>query len=188
MSPARADVDTDRSLLLRERLGFLCHAIRWVGVAWIAWALISIVMLCGDPASAAATYGRLFQRDLSGLPQTDHLAALAVLMIDWGIAAAVVFFVFRLFGHYLNGQIFTGEAVDAMRCVGVAGVAAVAADVLSRPLLGVLLTRHLGDGQPFHIWTEPNDLLHLLMALFILALAHVFKTGVEIADENRQIV
>jgi hypothetical protein len=50
------------------------------------------------------------------------------------------------------------------------------------------LTQHLGESQRHHFWTNPNDLLHLLLALFIVALAHIFGAGVAIADENRQIV
>jgi hypothetical protein len=46
----------------------------------------------------------------------------------------------------------------------------------------------LSEGPQRHFWIMPNDLLHLLLALFIVAFAHIFRVGVEIADDNRQIV
>ncbi len=76
----------------------------------------------------------------------------------------------------------------ACRAGGWTGVAAVAADILARPLIAYALTLHLSEGPQRHFWIMPNDLLHLLLALFIVAFAHIFRVGVEIADDNRQIV
>lgn len=180
---------TERDGLLRKRLGLLCHAIRWVSAVWFAWAIATMLWVFSDRAHVVEIYGRLFEQDLSGLTFAGQMLALGVVMADLAVAALVVLFVWRLFGHYLNGRIFSLEAAGAMRCLGLAGIAAVAADLVARPLLASVLTWHLPEGQrSFNFWTDPNDLLHLTMALFIVALAHVFKTGVEIADENRQIV
>ena len=179
---------SERDALLRSRLGHLCHFIRWTGIAWIVWVFAEVLMAWGDRDKVTAIYGRLFKADLSALPLGDHMLGLAIVLTDVAAAAAVSFFVWRLFGHYLRGNIFSSSAVDAMRNLGCAGVAAVLADLVTRPMLAWALTRHLGDGQPMHVWTDPQDLLHLLMALFIVALAHVFKTGVEIADENKHFV
>jgi Protein of unknown function (DUF2975) len=100
----------------------------------------------------------------------------------------IVVFIWRLFGHYLRGDIFSAAAVAEMGRAGWTGVAAVVADLLSRPLVAYALTPHLGEGARHHFWIMPNDLLHLLLALFIVALAEIFRAGVEIADDNRQIV
>jgi hypothetical protein len=50
------------------------------------------------------------------------------------------------------------------------------------------LTQHLSESERHHFWTNPNDILYLLLALFVVALAHIFRASVEIADDNRQIV
>jgi hypothetical protein len=34
----------------------------------------------------------------------------------------------------------------------------------------------------------PQDLLHLIFAIFVLALAHIFKAAAEMADDHAQIV
>jgi hypothetical protein len=179
----------DRHTALRQRVAVLCHVIRWVAVAWIGWALVIIVMKWTDRSALADSWGRFLKLDLAQLPWTHYASAFAVVLADWAVAAMVVFFFWRLFGHYLQGRIFTREAVDEMRWLGWVGVAAVVMDFIARPLVRFFLAMHLGNSaQPLGFWIEPNDLLHLLMALFIVVLAHIFKAGVEIADDHRQIV
>ncbi|HML28010.1 MAG TPA: DUF2975 domain-containing protein [Hyphomicrobium sp.] len=178
----------DRLEPLPPRLGLMCHLIRWSAVAWIGWALGLVLMVWSSPGTVERVYGRFLNTDLGGLPIIDYAAAFFVVLVDWSVSALVVVFVWRLFGAYLRGSIFTVESVEVMRCVGWIGVAAVAADIASRPLVTLLLTRHLSVGHAVHVWAEPNDMLHVLIALFIVALAHVYTVGVQIADENRQIV
>src|SRR5262249_25971879 len=113
---------------------------------------------------------------------------LAIILLDLGIAWLPVLFIWRLFGHYLRGDIFSLAAVSEMWRCGWAGVAAIIADLIARPLLAYALTQHLSESERLHFWTNPSDLLYLLTALFIVALAHIFRAGVEIADDNRQIV
>lgn len=177
-----------RNEALHRRVAPLCHAIRWVALAWIAWATASVVGVFASPTTVAAHYGRLFRLDLSGLPTSGYVAALLIILVDLAFAWLVVVFLWRLFGRYLDGEIFSLAAVDEMRRGGWMGVAAVLADVAARPLVAYALTFHLDAGQRHHFWTVPNDLLHLLLALFVVALAHIFRAGVEIADDHRQIV
>src|SRR5262249_19309981 len=112
----------------------------------------------------------------------------AIILADLAIAWLIVAFVWRLFGHYLRGEIFNRAAVEEMWRAGWTGVAAVVADIVARPLLAYALTQHLAESQRDHFWTKPDDLRHLCRALFVVALANIFKVGVEIADDNRQIV
>lgn len=189
MNAAIASDAPDRHSALRQRVAVLCHLVRWVAVAWIGWALMIILMKWTSRTELANSWGRFLKLDLSALPSTHYAAAFAVVLVDWAVAAMVVVFFWRLFGQYLAGNIFSRESVDEMRWLGWAGVAAMTVDFIARPMVRFLLSMHLGDGtQRLGFWVEPNDLLHLLMALFIVVLAHVFKAGVEIADDHRQIV
>jgi hypothetical protein len=180
-----AHADTEK---LRRRVAPLCHAIRWGAVAWIIWASAATLSVFGSRVTVAEHYGRFFQADLTGLPTLGYSMALAVVLVDLAIAWFIVVFIWRLFGHYLQGDIFSAAAVDEMWRGGWTGAAAVVADILARPLIAYALTQHLGEGQRQHFWILPSDLLHLLLALFIVALAHIFRAGVEIVDDNRQIV
>ncbi|MEQ1718141.1 MAG: DUF2975 domain-containing protein [Hyphomicrobium sp.] len=178
-----------RTSLLRRRVGWLCHLIRFTALVWIAWGLVRVVLHWNDFAAVSAAYGRMLKLDLSGLPVSHYTAAYALVLLDWAGAALVVVFVWRLFGHYLAGNIFSLDAVTVMRRLGFASVASVGLDILVRPAIAALFTMHLESAH--HVlkgWADPNDLLHLLMGLFVLALAHIFKTGVEIADDHRQII
>lgn len=181
----------DRQHALQMRVAGLCHLIRFAALAWIGWTLLIILSHWTDIEVVKQSWGQYLKIDLTALPPAHYAEAFAVVLIDWAIAALVVVFVWRLFGCYLRGSIFSAEAVEVMRKLGWAGVAAVAADMTARPLLQLIFTQHLetgvSTGRPW-IWAEPNDALHLLMALFIVAIAHIFRTGVEIADDNRQIV
>ena len=185
ISHAAPDDQTD---LLRQ-VGSLCHAIRWIAVGWIAWALIVVVHRWSDVEAIKRGWGRLLGRDLAALPAMHHAAAFAAVLADWAVSAAVVVFVWRLFGCYLRGSIITDVAATQMRNLGMAGVAAVIVDMLVRPLVGVVLTWHLSSGAPrAAFWVEPNDILHVLMALFVVAVAYIQRSGAALADDNRLIV
>jgi len=176
------------SRALHHRVAPLCHAIRWSAVAWGLWVTSAGLMLYASPNRVTDHYGRALKVDLGHLPASGYLMALTIIVLDLALAWLVVVFVWRLFGRYLRGEIFSHGAVAEMWRGGWSAVAAVAADIVARPLLAYVLTLHLDESQRHHFWTTPNDLLHLLMALFIVALAHIFRTGVEIANDNRQIV
>jgi hypothetical protein len=175
--------------MLSPQLALACHAIRLAAVVWIVWALAAILWLWSDPARVARTYGHLLKLDLAGLSATQHVGSFAILLVDWTFSALLVLFVWRLFGHFLAGRILTMDAADEMRRLGCAGIAAMVVDVAARPAVAATLSSHVAEGSGrFDIWGQPNDLLHIMMALFIVVVASVLRTGVAIADEHRQIV
>ena len=179
----------DRQDALRRQVAGLCHLIRWVAAGWIVWSLAILLINWSDIEAIKHNWGHHLKLDLTALPTPHYAAAFAVVLVDWAMSAAVVLFVWRLFGCYLRGSIFTTDAAREMRNLGMAGVASVAVDMVVRPLIAILLSWHLGSAQRhMAFWIEPNDVLHILMALFVVSLAHILKVGVAIADENRQIV
>ena len=188
MSLAPAAISQGYNNELRRRVAPLCHAIRLSALVWIIWASVATFSVFGSKVRVTEHYGRFLHTDLTGLPTSGYVMALAIVLVDLAIAWIIVVFIWRLFGHYLRGEIFSVSAVTEMWRAGWTGVAAVVTDILFRPLVGYVLTQHLSESQRHHFWTRPDDLLHLLLALFVVALAHIFRAGVEIADENRQIV
>src|SRR5262245_49340135 len=120
---------------LRRRVAPLCHAIRLSAVVWIVWASAATLSVFATKARVAEHYGRVLHADLGGLPTSGYVTALAIILVDLAIAWIIVVFVWRLFGHYLRGEIFTTSAVTQMWRAGCAGVAAVAADIVARPLV-----------------------------------------------------
>ena len=173
---------------LTRPIAALCQTIRWSALLWAVWATAMTLMVFASPDRVAEHYGQFFKVDLTSLPTTGYALALLIIVLDLALAWLVVVFIWRLFGHYLRADIFSHSAVDEMWRCSWTGVAAVVGDIIARPALAYALTQHLSYSQRYHFWTVPNDLLHLMLALFIVALAFIFRTGVEIADENRQIV
>jgi hypothetical protein len=173
---------------LCRRVAPLCHAIRWSALVWIIWASAGTLSVFRSPARVVEHYGRILNVDLINMPASGYAVALIIILVDLAIAWLIVVFIWRLFGHYLRGEIFSLAAVQEMWRGGWTAVTAVVVDMVARPLVAYALTQHLGESQRHHFWTAPNDLLHLLLALFIVALAHIYRAGVAIADENRQIV
>jgi hypothetical protein len=147
-----------------------------------------ILSVFASPERVAGHYGRFLNVDLAALPGASYAIALLIILIDVAFAWLVVLFIWRLFGHYLRGEIFSHQTVQEMRRGGWAGIAAVVADIIARPLLASALTMHLSEAQSPHFWCTPNDLLLLMVALLAVALAAIFRIGVEIAEDHRQIV
>jgi len=173
---------------LTRRIASLCHAIRCSALLWALWATAMTLKVFASRDQVAEHYGRFFNIDLAQLPMSGYALALLIIVLDLAFAWLVVVFVWRLFGHYLRADIFSHPAVDEMWRCGWAGIAAVVGDIIARPALAYALTQHLSSSQRHHFWTAPDDLLHLVLALFVVALAFIFRAGVEIADENRLIV
>src|SRR5215813_3954526 len=156
---------------LTQRIAPLCHAVRWSALLWAVWATTMTLMVFASPDGVAEHYGRFFNVDLTNLPTSGYALALLIIVLDIALAWLVVVFVWRLFGHYLRADIFSHAAVDEMWRCGLAGVAAVVGDIIARPALAYALTQHLSSSQRHHFWTAPNDILHLMLALFVVALA-----------------
>ena len=187
MSTGPSRLPADHPALTR-RIASLCHVVRWSALLWVASATAITLMVFANPDRVAEHYGRFFNVDLTNLPTSGYAMALLIIVLDLALAWLLVAFIWRLFGHYLKADIFSHAAVDEMWRCGWTGVVAVVTDMIARPALAYALTQHLSSSQRHHFWIAPDDLLHLMLALVVVALAFIFRKGVEIADENRQIV
>jgi hypothetical protein len=128
------------------------------------------------------------------------LGAITSSQVAWGFAAqiaasipgaAIAYCIWRLFGGYLRGRIFTGDAAAWVQRIGITGLITVAVGIVARRALWLILTSHAGLPLGTRLFTQflvPGDLLGVLFSLFVLALGHVFKAAVQIADDNASIV
>ena len=177
------------STALSAPLAATCRATRIVALAWIVWGAYSVFWVVSDRTRVADIYGRLLKLDLAGYSSSQHIGVTAVLIADLAMSAMVAVLVWRLFGKFLAGRILDIATADDMRCLGIAGVAALLADIAARPAVAAIVSAHVASTGPrFDVWGQPNDLLHIMMALFIVVLASVLRSGVAIAEEHRQIV
>jgi Protein of unknown function (DUF2975) len=170
--------------ILPPTLTGVCYLARLIALAWLVWALVRISLIWWDGAQVTQIYARLAAKPLEPMSVGQHLASYCVILLAWAAAAVVVLRFWQLFGHYLGGRIFDAQAVTALTQLGWAAIAAVSIDLAARPVMFAIVS----GGAGFRFWSDPNDLLHAAIALFIVIMAHIFEAGVRIDEDNRQIV
>ena len=175
---------------LRARIGWICHALRIAALLWIAWVLVVSVIYWSDKTQILKTYGMLFAVNLSDVSAARYAAAFVAVMISVAAAVAVAVCIWRLAGTYLSGRVFTVDAALWLRRTGLAGITSVVVTVLARAVAASIL---VGQFVPipasgYYYYALPQDLLHAIFAVFVFALAYVFKAAAEMAEDQAQIV
>jgi branched-subunit amino acid transport protein len=176
---------------LRARIAWLCHLARAAAVGWAAWTLIVVVWVWSDPAKIVSNVGHCLNADLGAMTPSQFALASGVSIAAWIAEAAVAYCIWRLFGAYLSSRIFTADAAAWMQRIGVAGLIAVLVSIVGRRIDWLILTSHVELPLSTRLFTQfivPSDLLQVLFCLFVLAVGHVFRSAVQIADDNASIV
>jgi Protein of unknown function (DUF2975) len=164
---------------------------RAAAVGWAAWMFIAVVRVWADPAKIAGMLGRYLNADLGAVTSSQVAWGFAAHVTAWIPSAAVAYCIWRLFGGYLAGRIFTVDAAAWLQRIGIAGLITVAVGIVARRIDWMILTSHAAIPLGTRILTQlivPSDLLGVLFSLFVLAIGHVFRTAVQIADDNASIV
>jgi hypothetical protein len=173
---------------LRERIGWICHGLRIAAVVWIGWATVMNLVYWSHKAALLKTYGQRLGLDIGDVSNARYSATLALVLLACGGGLAVTVCIWKLVGTYLAGRVFTVDAAIWLRRTGIAGIVAVGIDVVARFLVTAILSGQLMPVPSWGFFVLPQDLLHLIFAIFVLALAHIFKAAAEMADDHAQIV
>jgi hypothetical protein len=176
---------------LRKKIVWLCQSVRILAAGYAVWVLYLLAVYWSDVAAINDGFGRFLRRDLSGLEPWQQGAAFAVNFVIWLFAAAACYSAWRLFSVYLEGKIFTLESATWLQRLALFGVIAQILEIMTRPLVSVILTLHFPPGQQqriVNIFFKPEDLAMVMLLLGLLALAHIQKTAAEIAGEHAQFV
>jgi len=176
---------------LRARIAWLCHLTRAAAVGWAAWMLIAVVWVWTDPAKIAGMLGHYLNADLGAVTSSQFAWGFGVHVAAWIPSAAVAYCICRLFDGYLGGRIFTGDAAAWVQRIGIAGLTTVAVGIVARRIDWLILTSHAELPLSTRLLTQfvvPSDLLGVLFSLFVLAIGQVFRTAVQIVDDNASIV
>jgi hypothetical protein len=174
---------------LRARIAWICHALRIAAVVWFGWGSAVLLYVWSDRDRVTHGWGQLFSLDLSGISDARYAIAFGVALADLAVSALVAACLWRLASTYLAGRVFTVDAALWLRRTGIAGFAAIAVDVVARLAVASILT---GQVVPVptrgFIYVMPQDVLHLIFAAFVFALAYIFQAAAEMADDHAQIV
>lgn len=174
---------------LRARIGRLCHLLRLAAPIYALWVLILLAMHWSNPTEATTSVSYWARAPITEIPPTGRLHAFLLQLPGWGLLAAACYHLWRLFSGFLAGDVFTLAATTRLRCTAVAGIAAMVAEFLSRPLVVIVSTLHMPPGSRYMaIFFQPGDLLNLMFLGGLLALAQVFRVAAEIAEDHAAIV
>lgn len=180
---------TPAVVALRARIGRLCHLLRIAAPIYALWVLILLAMHWSSPADATASVGYWTRAAIAEIPPSGRLAAFVLQLPGWGLLALACFHLWRLFSGFLAGDVFTLAATTRLRCTAVAGIAAMVAEFVARPLVVIVSTLHMPPGsRHVAIYFQPGDLLNLMFLGGLLALAQVFSVAAEIAEDHAAIV
>jgi hypothetical protein len=173
---------------LRARIGWICHALRIAAVLWIGWMVMWTLVSWSDKARILESYGFWFSADFTHVSDARYAAAFVVVLLSLAASVPVVICIWRLVGTYLAGRVFTVDAALWLRRTGIAGVAAILISIPARAVVASIIAGQPVLFPPRGSFVLPQDLLHLIFAVFVLALAHIFKAAAEMADDHAQIV
>jgi hypothetical protein len=114
-------------------------------------------------------------------------ALVAALPLALGIYGLVQ--VWRLFGEYAQGRVFTLEACTCLRRLAWSLIAAAAAQVAARTLLGLVLTLNNPPGKRMLlIHLTSNDYAFLVFGVLLLGIAWVMVEAARLAQEHAEFV
>src|SRR5262245_31975911 len=173
---------------LRARIGWICHALRVAAVVWISWVAVWSLVVWSNKAKTLEAYGQWFTADFSGVSDARYAAAVVVVMLSVASGVPVVICIWGLVRTYLAGRVFTVDAALWLHRIGISGVVAIVVGILARAVAASIIAGQLVLIPPRGSFVLPQDLLHLIFVGFVLALAHIFKAGAEMAEDHAQIV
>jgi hypothetical protein len=173
---------------LRARIAWICQALRLAAVIWVVWEFVFVVIHWSDKAAVLQSYERVFSTVLT-VSTARYAVAFGVVMVSMAVVFVIAFCLWRLAGTYLAGRVFTVDAALWLRRTAIAGLAGVIVSVIARVVVASILTDRWVPMSPLgFFYIVPQDVLHLIFVIFVLALAHIFKAAAEMADDQAQIV
>ena len=173
---------------LRARIAWICQALRLAAVIWVVWEFVFVVIHWSDKAAVLQSYERVFSTALT-VSTARYAVAFGVVMVSMAVVFVIAFCLWRLAVTYLAGRVFTVDAALWLRRTAIAGLAGVIVSVIARVVVASILTGRWVPMSPLgFFYIVPQDVLHLIFVIFVLALAHIFKAAAEMADDQAQIV
>ncbi len=181
---------TPDHVALRLKIGALCHVVRAMAVVYLLWILAAIVRFWINEEWVIFAFNVRLKTNIGGVSVLQRIEACGVDLLNWLFLLGVVVALWRLFGGFLNGSIFTADAARRLRAVGTVGIVAVAVGVICQPVKALIVTSHLPVKPEFAnmFVLDPAFLLHFTYCAMLIALAHVFTSASELASDNAGII
>ncbi len=173
---------------LRGKISWICQAVRWLAVVWLAWILTLILLPLTDLAGLVGKINKSPELAAAPITVENLMASRSVNLLVWAVATLIGIALWRLMSGYLQGDIFSEEAATRLRRVGQAALLTTIVNVALRPLTLWFMSPTLFQSADIRAYFVPDDLLYVLISALILSLASVYAAAAEINAENKQFV
>jgi hypothetical protein len=183
------------SPVLAQRLGRLARAVRSLCVlaatVLVAWPLLLVL---APDALRAIGAGQAPGVDMRHLLQGDFTLAARVRvalasLLPCGLGLALLWQLWRLFGEYREGAVFSARALTCLRRFAALLVALAVSSPFTQALVSVAISLDNPPGQrQVAISLSSNDYALLLGALVFVAIARVMTEAARVAEENEGFV
>ena len=173
----------------KTKLFWLAQLLRVLSGSYAAWVLLRIVQWWTDSEQVIKNMGVFLARDLSGLPASARLLAMALDLGAWLLLAAAVVCCWKSLAYLLKEHTFSHPMARLLTWAGWLGALCQGLTLLIRPLQSTLMTAHLSTTEQVFKWAfYPHDLLGIMLCGVILCFAYLIRWAVDIAEENRGFV
>ena len=102
---AAQPAESPRLTALRSKIRIICHVIRLVTLGYVLFVAWGLYDHWADRAKVERGFAAFYKLDISGASATQYALAASVSLLVWATLAILCFFVWRLFGCYLRGDI-----------------------------------------------------------------------------------
>lgn len=186
---ASGEVSDSRQLALRAKIALVCRIVRWLTVAYALFVAWGIYDYWSQPDRVRTMFLAFYKFDIAGAAPWQWGAAQAVMALDWLVLAFLCWHIWRLFGRYLAGDIFTSQSAALLKRIGLLGLLTIVVDFVSRSAGIMIMGAHLADRSAArHGFVRTEDVLYILISLVFVALGVIYRSAAEIAEENAQII
>lgn len=192
MNSASSDFSHERGGSLsaaRAKLFWLAQVLRGLSASYAVWVLVRVVQWWTDSEKVIKSMGLYLGRDLSMLPASARMIAMALDLGAWLLLLAAVVCCWKSLGYLMKEHSFSGQMARLLAWAGWLGALCQLLVLLIRPMQSFLLTAHLATPEQVFKWAfYPQDILSAMLCGVLLCFAYLIAWAVAIAEENRGFI
>lgn len=177
------------SLLAQKRLFWLAQALRFLSASYAAWVLIRVVSWWMDSDRVIKNMGVYLERDLSNVPTSSRIMAMALDLGVWLLLLVAVVCCWKSLGHLIREHTLSHKMAQLLSWAGWLGIACQVLTIVARPVQTYWITAHPAESEHVFKWGfYPQDLLTVMLCSVILSFSYLIIWAEDIAEENRGFI
>ena len=171
------------------KLFWLAQVLRLLSASYAVWVLIRVLQWWTGSEKVIKNMGLYLGRDLSALPVSARMMAMALDLGVWLLLLTAVVCGWKSLGYLIKEHSFSYQTARLLTWAGWLGAMCQLLTLLTRPIQTYLLTAHLTASEQVFKWAfYPQDLLSAMLCGVLLCFAYLIAWAVTIAEENRGFI